>query len=136
MGIDVNLYAEGHVSDERLAEASAYMLARCSIADTFDGKRPPLGRATEYDRPRIELSTFSRYYGPAYERGDWPSIYGAIRLLQRALHPLPVFYGGDSTEDGEECTEEFLTEMWSHFLGPHGDDYRREVRAWNEAQKR
>jgi hypothetical protein len=133
MGIDVNLYAEGHVTDEQLEEASAYMLARCSIADTFSGQFSVLERNDSYDRPRVVLSTMSRYYGPAYERGDWPSIYGAIRLMQKALHPLPVFYGGDSSEDGEECTQEFLHAMWSHFLGPHGDDYRVEVRAWNAA---
>ncbi|HEU5026635.1 MAG TPA: hypothetical protein VFV01_17090 [Spirillospora sp.] len=136
MGIDVNLYAEGHVPDDRLAEASAYLLARCSIVDTFDGKWPVLARENSYDRPRVVLSTMSRYYGPGYERGDWPSIYGAIRLLRAALPECRVFYGGDSSEDGQECTDEFLSEMWDHFLGPHGDDYRRDIRAQNEARSK
>jgi hypothetical protein len=136
MGIDVMLYAEGHVTDARLAEASAYLLARCSLVDTFDGKWPVLSRINSYDLPRAELSTLSRYYGCGYERGDWPSIYGAIRLMQAALPECRIFYGGDSSEVGIECDEEFLSEIWEHFLGPHGDDYRQEIRRWNDEQTR
>ena len=135
MGIDVNLYAEGHVSDERLAEATAYMLDRCYIVDTFDGKFPALERDNSYDHPRIRVSTMSRYYGAGYERGDWPSIYGAIRLLQTALPGCVVHYGGDTDDDAPEVTEESLAETWAHFLGPNGDDYRQEVRRWNAAAR-
>jgi hypothetical protein len=133
MGIDVKLYAEGEVGDEELDDATAFMTARCSIVDTFDGKYLALSLDDSYDPPRIELCTMQHYYGPGYERGDWPSIYGAVRLLQAALPACRVFYCGDVSDDGQECDEEFLAGMWAHFVGPHGDDYRREVKAWNEA---
>lgn len=132
MGLDVLLYAEGDVTDEELATASGYMKARCPIVDTFDGKYEALGRSDEgeYERERIVFSTMNRYYGPGYERGDWPAIYGAIRLLQTALPRCRVFYGGDCYETGEECTPVFLSGIWAHFLGPNGDDYRGSRQVW------
>ena len=74
--------------------------------------------------PRVNVCTMSRYYGPGYERGPWPDIYGAIRTLQAAFPEAKVFYGGDTSDDGIECTGEYLAEIWEHFLGPHGNDYR------------
>src|SRR5690349_3019641 len=126
MGIDVNLYAEGEVSDEELAAANLYMINRCDIADDWQKTGNVLNRDDEewFTAPRVALSTMVRFYGEGYERGPWPNIYGAIRLLQTALPGCKVFYGGDSTDDGIECTEEYLAEVWAHFLGPNGDDYR------------
>jgi hypothetical protein len=134
MGVDVTLYAEGEITDEEITAATEYLKARCWIADDYDGKWPLLSRES-YDwfpAPRVELSNNQRYYGPGYERGDWPGIYGAIRLMQAAFPDRKVFYGGDSSDVGEECTEEFLAAMWEHFLGPHGDDYRISHKAWME----
>jgi hypothetical protein len=42
-----------------------------------------------------------------------------------------VFYGGDSSDDGLECTEDLLAEYWAHFLGPNGNDYH--ARKWTTA---
>jgi hypothetical protein len=132
MGIDVTLYAEGEITDEEIAAGIALIQPRCSIVDTFDGKYPVLARE-DHDwlpAPRVSLSTMNRYYGPYYERGDWPGIYGAIRLMQAAFPGRKVFYGGDTDEIGQECTEEFLAGIWEHFVGPHGDDYRIARQAW------
>lgn len=123
MGMDVNLYAEGTFTEDEVAAADALLLARCPIAG-YDETSSAVGVADYFDIPRVELLTLSRYYGPGYERGNWPLIYGAIRLMRVAFPSCRVFYGSDSTDDGIECTDTFLDEMWAHFLGPNGDDYR------------
>lgn len=126
MGIDVNLYAEGDVTDEQLAAANDYLTKRCDIADDWDKSGQVLVREDRdwYDRPRVTLKTFVRYYGECYERGPWPAIYGAIRLMQTCLPDCRIFYGGDTSDEGLEVDDEYLTEMWAHYLGPNGDDYR------------
>lgn len=127
MGIDVNLYAECEPSLERLNAAEAYLTARSDIGDAWGGDTQILviDDAEWLDRPRVAVQTLARYYGPGYERGDWPRIYGAIRILQAAFPEARVFYGGDSSDDGQECTEEFLAGIWEHFLSPNGDDYHQ-----------
>lgn len=124
MGLDVNLYAEADPSPERLNAAEKFFTARSNFGDTKSHVLN-LNDAEWFDRPRVEVATMARYYGPGYERGDWPTIYGAIRVLQAAFPEATVYYGGDSSDDGVECTDEYLAEIWSHFLGPHGDDYRQ-----------
>lgn len=128
MGIDVNLYAVAHPSPVQLAAAEEFFNARSNLGDAWKGQKVlSVNDAEWFDRPRVEVATLARYYGPGYERGYWPDIYGAIRVLQAAFPEAKVYYGGDSSDDGEECTDEFLAEIWEHFLGPHGDDYRERL---------
>lgn len=133
MGIDVNLYVEADVSPERLNAAEEVLRARSTIPDARNGRALVVEDDDWLPRPRVSLYTLSRYYGPGYERGDWPSIYGAIRLMQALFPEAKVYYGGDSSDDGCECTDEYLAEVWEHFLGPNGDDYRARAHARNEA---
>src|SRR4051812_12064655 len=97
MGVDVNLYVEGDLPAEGLADAEA-LLHRSGIAWRDKDDARPVLRVPEYLPPRVELHTDSRYYGPGYERGDWPAIYGAIRLMQAAFPGRPVHYGGDTSD--------------------------------------
>lgn len=130
MGIDVNLYAECDPSREQLAAAEDFFTSRTNFGYRGEGGNVLAVDDDEwFEHPRVVVGTMARYYGPGYERGDWPSIYGAIRVLQAAFPEAKVYYGGDSTDDGLECTEELLAEVWEHFLGPHGDDYRARWRA-------
>lgn len=122
MGVDVNLYAEGAVSDAELAAANAYLDERLYGRDTY--YEHWLARS-EYGHDRIEFCTLSRYYGPSYERGDWPTIYGYILAMRAALPNCVVRYGGDTDPDAPEADDEYLAEIWEHFLGPHGADYRQ-----------
>ena len=126
MGIDVNLYVHADPNPERLLEAEAYFVARSDFGDAWGDPATILCVDNEewFAQPRVVVSTLSMYYGPGYERGDWPRIYGAIRVLQAAFPGCSVFYGGDSTDDGIECTDEHLAKIWAHFLGPNGADYR------------
>ncbi len=127
MGLDVNLYAEVDPTPVELEQAEKFFTARTSFGDAWDNSPSVLAveEADWRERPRVVVQTWARYYGQGYKRGDWPTIYGAIRTLQAAFPESRVFYGGDSTDDGIECDEGYLTEIWMHFLGPHGDDYRR-----------
>ena len=136
MGVDVNLYAEGVVTDDELAAAEAYMAERVSTLGWSDSGEPTLLRRSDpedmYDPPRIELSTGQRFWGPGYERGNWPLISAGILCLRVALPNCTVFYGGDTTDYGIEATDELLSEFWLHFLGPEGDAYHARWRRAGE----
>ena len=129
MGVDVLLYAETTPTAQEL-EAARDLFRRSHIADDYyvDGEVKweclEFEFETEWSTPRVVANVTCRYWGPGYERGDWPGIFGAIRLLQAAFPSARVFYGGDSTDHGLECTEELLGEYWEHFTGPNGNDYR------------
>ena len=127
MGLDVNLYVEADPNPEALDAAESFFVARSYIGDAWGDDKHILVRndAEWLPRPRVEVRTLQRFYGEHYERGNWPEIYGAIRVLQAAFPGCTVFYGSDLTDDGEECTDERLAEIWAHFLGPDGDAYRR-----------
>lgn len=123
MGLDVNLYAIGF-SNEQLEAANAFFKARITIA--WEPDREPTLRRFDSSSDRADFNTLERYYGPGYERGDWPGIYGAIRALQHLMPDATVYYGSDADEDGgSECTDEYLAEMWAHWLSADGDAYRR-----------
>lgn len=122
MGIDVNMYATGTVTDEQFAEAVAYL-------ELHLGK-PEYGDAwIEHDRDegRIYFQSMDRYYGPGYERGYWPSIYSEILALRTALPGCSVHYGSDTSDDADEIDDAELARIWEHWLGPHGQDYRRHL---------
>lgn len=142
MGVDVNLYAVVEATDEQIEAARDLLVARSGIADEYESDGKVRWRAVErwehvtdqdVTEPRVRANVTSRYYGPGYERGDWPAIYGAIRLMQAAFPSATVYYGGDSWDDAPECSEEHLAEIWAHFLGPEGDNYRAVNRRRNAA---
>lgn len=118
MGIDVNLYAVGEVSDEQFEAAGVYVKERVQFDQwsTFD---------RNYDG-HVELWTGHRYYGPGYERGPWPQIYAEIRAMQAALPWCAVYYGGDCSDEGEKVTPEMLDKLWAHWLSAAGNNYRRD----------
>jgi hypothetical protein len=116
MAKDVSLYAEGEITDEELATGAALLRARATIVDTLTPADPVLIRSSYHRPPRVELATLSRYYSPTYDRGHWPSIYAAIRLMQAAFPHCRIFYGSDEDDSGQECTDEFLAGIWRHFL--------------------
>lgn len=126
MGVDVNLYVTGDVTDDEVARVNALLLDRCpQFVDDWTGEGVVFGPADAYDEPRWQVSTMSRYYGKGYERGDWPKICGAIMLLRLALPGRDVHYGGDSDDDSPKVDDEWLAETWAHWAGPGGDDYHR-----------
>ena len=128
MGIDVNLYAETSPTPAEL-DAARDLFRRSRVADDYelDGEVRWLclefEDETEWTSPRVVANITPRFYGEGYERGDWPAIYGAIRLLQAAFPGARICYGGDGADDAPEVTEAGLAETWAHYLGPSGSDY-------------
>jgi hypothetical protein len=123
MGVDVNLYAEGRITDEELAAANEFMAQRVYPRDDYEheigfGSLVRDNLAGEWER--IEFRTLSRYYGPGYERGDWPYIHNVIVCMRAALPSCKVFYGGDTTDYGIEVTDELMAEYWMHWLSADG----------------
>lgn len=48
------------------------------------------------DEQFIKASLMGRYYGPGYERGDWPALRAVITWLAHRIPTGSVWYGGDS----------------------------------------
>lgn len=126
MGVDVYLYAVGKVSDAELAAANEYARSRdvfgYSGGPPFTDDAAPFVRET-YFPDRITWRTLHRYYGEGYERGPWPVIHNAVVVMRAAFPGLPVYYGGDTRDEGSPATDERLAELWAHWLGPRGTDY-------------
>jgi hypothetical protein len=117
MGIDVNLYAIGTVTDDELTAANAFLAER-EVRATLSRYR------WRHDRIEADMNG-ARYYGPHYERGPWPEIHLAIVSVAAALPNCVVHYGGDTDPESPEATPEALAEIWAHWLSPHWNDYRK-----------
>ena len=69
------------------------------------------------DEQFIKVSLGGRYYGPDYERGDWPHLRACIFWLSTRLPDCEVWYGGDS---GGCCAEHadsaFMAKMDRHWV--------------------
>lgn len=63
-----------------------------------------------------EVHLWSRYYGPGYERGDWPAIRSIIEFFHHNYAGLAVWYGGDSSGVCAELADaDLLAEMNAHY---------------------
>lgn len=120
MGADAYLYAVGPVTDDELVAANKYMLGRDNgFGDNCEGEYlmrsefPP-----EHDR--IEFHNTQRLYDLEYTKGNWPIIYGAIRLMQAAFPQCVIHYGSDGMDDCPVVTDERMEEIWAFYLGPDG----------------
>jgi hypothetical protein len=133
MGIDVQIYATGALTDEELSAAERYLTSRLGDAPEYLGGR---WLSRDDEEGRVDFGGYGRLYHVGYERGDWPKIYGWIRLMQAAFPQAQVCYGGDTDFECPTVDDDELTRIWDHYLGPHGDDYRERARRRNEESAR
>lgn len=121
MGLDVTLFIEGDASDEQIEKADELFAER--------GQLEPWGgvyfERLNYRPRRVQHSTLMRYYGPGYERGNWPAIHADILLMRAAFPGMKVYYGHDCQDEYEEATDEVLADIWKHWTGPGGKAYYR-----------
>lgn len=65
----------------------------------------------------LRLRPTSRYYGPGYERGDFPTLKAMAEFLEVLIPESEIWYGGDSSG---MCAERFdrqaREEMLLHFV--------------------
>lgn len=117
MGMDVNLYARGKVTDEQFDFANSYVnFYDSGFGDEYQETGSFLRRA-KYPEDRVEYWTLERYFDEHYQSGHWPATYTAIRVMQAAFPDHQVFYGSDSDDEGGElCTREFLENLWNIYL--------------------
>jgi len=70
----------------------------------------------EDDEQFIRVNLYGSYYGPGYERGDWPKLRACIFWLSARIPQGRVWYGGDS---GGCCVEPadatFLAKLDMHW---------------------
>jgi hypothetical protein len=133
MGIDVTIYAEGiSVTDEKLQAAKEYIAERsyCKVEDIHLGK---YGSS-------LRLWTGDRYYGEGYERGNWPRIYSLILIMRHLFPSAKIHYLNDAADLEElqgfgwhkdATTDEELSVIWAWWLSAEGQNYGRNIRAWN-----
>ena len=122
MGLDVELHVRGRWTKKQLLHAEALLNDR--LPDfLMDGKL--VLRRINDDEPVVDAVTLTRWYGPGYERGYWPSIYAAIRILQHCFPSCTIHYGSDAQERESipPTTAEDLEHLWRHFLSPLGNNY-------------
>ena len=132
MGVDVTIAIEGASAwneDHRLAKEVTEWLGmyrETKPGESFESASGEWSVTHHQDLDLLELNCMTRYYGPGYERGPWEQIYAAIRALAAMYPGQKVYYGGDSDDVDQlpEATPERLEEIWLHYIGPHGDDYR------------
>jgi hypothetical protein len=90
------------------------------LVDVYHQDGPTL--TPEQGEQFIEVHLWGRYYGPGYERGDWPTIDAICRWFEHRLPGCEVWYGGDSSGvEAEWMSDIVREEMWEHFA-THGHD--------------
>jgi hypothetical protein len=118
MGIDAMVYAEGRLTDELTGQLTDRFPDSEWEDHTNEGWTKHPGRTF------IVWTSLSRYYGPGYERGDWPTIARAIETLRSVVGH--VYYHGDNSGwygDHPQHTVADTEQMWAHWRGPKWDDY-------------
>jgi len=127
MGVDAVVYVqlEETISNEELAMLSSDIVEAFYSVEFTTNKEygwSPLTRDTE-GRNALQVFWALWFYGPGYERGDWPNISGVLDWLQgRFGEKATVLYGGDCgniPEDLRQWTPEHKAEIWEHFI-EHG----------------
>ena len=74
---------------------------------------------------RFRVSLGGRFYGPGYERGNWPLYMNLRRWFLTKLPGCKVFYGGDTSEWIPEFTHEMEAEFWQHFANVQHHPYNK-----------
>lgn len=118
MGVDSVFYAVG----PEVAYETLRRLVWRACSDHHDKFALRLSEDGHKDGRYVFHSIF-RYYGPGYARGHWPDVYSIIRLLQNELPEHVIKYGGDSDDDGELCTREFLDDRWKFWTSESHASY-------------
>lgn len=121
MGIDVNLYVEGIVTDDELNAAVTFFKER-------ELRGTPIRARWEPNRIDIDMDG-ARYYAPHYERGPWPDIAVCIMAAVAAFPTCTVHYGGDNDFESPIVDDDLLAGYWAHYFGPHWNDYRARIPA-------
>jgi hypothetical protein len=104
MGVDVELKVRTFepLTDDELAEVDAAFIEQFGLEFEDDDHR--ISR-DKYEGDGCIIDSLDRYYGPGYERGQWPRIRAmgdwlAVRFGETA----EVRYGGDSAYEWDHLT--------------------------------
>lgn len=78
---------------------------------------PPGAPETELGATH-EINLPTRYYGPDYERGDWPMIAAALLFLHASDQVRRIWYGSEVGVN--QITPEEVLELSRHYM-EHGN---------------
>lgn len=116
MGLDMMILVRGNPTAQQIENAQKWFADR-NIEVHFSPDSWAGG---------LSIWTGERYYGPVYERGNWPKIYGMVRAVRHLFPDSEIVYGDENMEPGEPVTtDDDLEAIWQHYLGPDGNDSRR-----------
>ena len=80
----------------------------------------------EADEQFLEVHLSGRYWGPNYERGDWPAIRSVIEWFWIHLPDCEVWYGGDSSGIcAVHMTDDVVTDYSYHYYKTGRSNYTR-----------
>lgn len=102
MGVDVEMKVRTNspLDDAELAQVKADFRARFPVTHSLPDRAewPSIDR-DRYEDGVLTLSLMDRYYGPGYERGDWPGIKQCGDWLMLYFgETAEVRYGSDAGE--------------------------------------
>jgi hypothetical protein len=141
MGVDVELVAnlkDRRLTDDELLSYSVKMCVAIGADNFFIG----LSNNTDHAITRVGADSWHRetivyqsddnilavnmsrrYWGPGYERGDWPVIHYTILWIQTVLDAREVWYGGDTGEALELVDDKMLVSYTNKYLAGDSMNY-------------
>lgn len=88
---------------------------------------------TDHSTGVITVHLWTRYWGPHYERGDFPLIYTLSAWLEARFAPCgTVMYGGDSSDSLFPLDSDARKELIAHAVSDEANNYR--TRTWPTMQ--
>jgi hypothetical protein len=128
MGIDIEVAVKGDTTWQEVAQAN-YLLEQAAEADNdyYFEKYRLRGKTAS-------LSSTMRYYGPGYERGDWPAIAHLLREGRRVFPGRTILYGDDAGDWWDEASytevdDEFLASMDAYWAANGNTPYDEQKKA-------
>ena len=77
----------------------------------------------------LQIYTWSRFYGPGYERGDLLHLIALAEWVEKTIPGAEVWYGGDSSGIcAKPWPRGIRDEFLRYYNGPHGRDYYKDFK--------
>lgn len=119
MGLTAKIYCTTRTAlTQRQVHLLASRLAEAVGPGAFDIDRIAKLRALSLDpriAKRVNVNIALRYYGPGYERGNWPLIGATLIWLKNQPKIEAVHYGSDADDSAELVTYSYLDTAWQHW---------------------
>lgn len=123
MGIDVVMFSlvDSEPTDEQMQELLDRVMDVLRLDEIGEEFKYEAEGSWWCDDPHVYWDTWMRFYGPGYERGDWPVI-ACVAAAMRAVFGN-VFYGGDHQGAIPSLNGDKWLEMWRYWMSSDWRNY-------------